>query len=197
MPDHDRPRRRRLGRDALQPARSADPVARQPADLLADVRRHGRDRVVVVRLDPHDARLLRRAEPDREHRPERDRHLAEDVPRAALADDALDPVDELDRLDATLEHGEERALAALVRRVLARHEADVGRGPGKPLAVGRLESREDRDPADLLRRHHAATLLRRRRCWTPAVRVAPYGHGSESDAGSDKRACARREGDSS
>ena len=80
-------------------------------------------------------------------RAERDRHLAEDVPRAALADDALDPVDELDRLDAALEHGEERALAALVRRVLARHEADVGRGAGEPLTLGSAESREDRDSA--------------------------------------------------
>ena len=34
-------------------------------------------------------------------------------PGCALADDALDPVDELDRLDPTLEDGEERALAAL------------------------------------------------------------------------------------
>ena len=40
MPDHDRPRRRRLGGDALKPAGSADPVAREPADLLADVGRH-------------------------------------------------------------------------------------------------------------------------------------------------------------
>ena len=41
-------------------------------------------------------------------------------PGAALADDALDPVDELDRLDPALEHGEERPLVALVRGVLAR-----------------------------------------------------------------------------
>ena len=65
-------------------------------------------------------------------------------PGLALADDPLDPVDELDRLDAALEHGEERALAALVRRVLARHEADVGRRPGKPLAVA--PRREPRRP---------------------------------------------------
>ena len=35
MPDHDRARRRRLGGEALQPARPAHPVAREPADLLA------------------------------------------------------------------------------------------------------------------------------------------------------------------
>ena len=56
--------------------------------------------------------------PDREHRPERDRHLAEDVAGRALADDPVEPVDGLDRLDAALEHGEERALVALLRRVL-------------------------------------------------------------------------------
>ena len=156
MPDHDRARRRRLGREALQPARAADPVAASLPTSSPTSGADGRDGVVVVRLDPHDARLLGRPEPDREHRPERDRHLAEDVARTALADDALDPVDELDRLDAALEHGEERPLVALVRRVLARHEADVGRRAGEPLALRRAESREDRDAGDLVGRHHGA-----------------------------------------
>ena len=114
------------GGSAAMPCSPRGPPIRSAASLptsLRDVGRHGRDGVVVVRLDPHDARRLRRAEADREHRPERDRHLAEDVARLALADDALDPVDELDRLDAALEHGEERPLVALVRRVLARREA--------------------------------------------------------------------------
>jgi len=154
MPDHDRARRRRLGRDALQSAQSADAVACEPADLLADVGVLGRDGVVVIRLDAHDARLLRRAKPDREHGPEHDRHLAEDVPGAALADDAPDPIDELDRLDATLEHGEERALRALVRRVLARHEGDIRGRAGKPLAIRRAESGEDRDGTNVVGCHH-------------------------------------------
>ena len=68
---------------------------------------------------------------------ERDRHLPEDVARLPPADDALDPVDELDRLDAALEHREQRPLVALVHRVLAGREADVGRGAGEPLALGR------------------------------------------------------------
>ena len=75
-------------------------------------------------------------------------------PGLALADGALDAVDELDDLDATLEQAEERALVALVRGVLARREADVGCGAGEPLALRRVEPREDRDPGDLLGRHH-------------------------------------------
>ena len=129
----------------MQPTRTAHPVGRQPADFLGDVGHHGREGVVVMGLDAHDARLLGRAEPDRENRPECEWHLAEDVPGMAFADDALDPVDELDRFDATLEHGEERALGALVRRVLARHERDIGGDPGKPLAAIGVESRKDRD----------------------------------------------------
>ena len=74
-------------------------------------------------------------------------------PGLTLADDALDPVDELDRLDAPLQHGEERALLALVRRVLARHETDIRRHPRNLLALPRVESREEGDATDLLGRH--------------------------------------------
>ena len=87
------------------------------------------------------------AEADREDGAEHDRHLAEDVAGVALADDALDPVDELDRLDPPVEHGEERALAALVRGVLAGRERDVGRRAREPLALGVGEPGEDRDAA--------------------------------------------------
>ena len=118
--DDDRAPRRRVGGDPLQAAGAADPMPGQPADLLGDIGRHGCDGVVVLRLDPQHARLLSGAEPDGEHGPERQRHLAEDVAGRALADDPLDSVHELDRLDPALEHGEERALAALVHRVLPR-----------------------------------------------------------------------------
>ena len=155
MAEHNCPRRRRLRSEALQATRSADPIACQAAQFLPDVRRHGCDSVVVVGLDSHDARLLRSPKPDGEHCSERDRHLPEDVSRLTLADDALDSIDELDRLDPTLEHGEERSLVARVRGVLARAEADIGRNATKPFAVGRLESREHRDPTDLVRRHHS------------------------------------------
>ena len=52
---------------------------------------------------------------------------------------------------------EERALAALVRRVLARRERDVRRRPRKPLALRRAERGEDRDGGDLVRRHHGGS----------------------------------------
>jgi hypothetical protein len=154
MPDDDRPRRRRLGGDPLEPAQAADPVGRQPPDLLLDLGRHRRDRVVVVRIDAHDAGRLRCAKPDREDRPEHDRHLAEDVPGMAHADDAVDAVDGLDRLDLPLEHGEQRPLAALWRRVLARRQAHVGCRPRELLALLGVEAREQRHLADLIGSHH-------------------------------------------
>ena len=49
---------------------------------------------------------------------------------------------------------EQRALTALVRRVLARQQPDVRRGAREPLALVAIELGEDRDPADLLGRHH-------------------------------------------
>src|SRR5207248_9676341 len=91
----------------------------------------------------------------REDGAEHERHLTEDVAGMALADRALDAVDPLDRLDASLEEGEERRLAALVRGVLPRHEADIRRHPRQLLPLGLVERREQRDSADLLGRHHA------------------------------------------
>ena len=82
------------------------------------------------------ARCLGGAKSDREDRPERDRHLAEDIAGTPLADDALDALVAPDRLDTAFEHGEQRTLAALVRCVLARRECDVGRRPREPLALG-------------------------------------------------------------
>jgi hypothetical protein len=135
----------------------------EPADLLADVRHVGREGVVVGGLQAHDAGALRGAEPDREHRPERERDLPEDVARVALPEDALDAVDELDRLDPAFQHGEERTVGALVGGELARLEVDVGGGSADALALALLQRREDRDRADLLRRHHGGANLTRRR----------------------------------
>ena len=142
MPGHDRARGRPLGGESLQAARPAHPVGRQPPDLGCDVRDDGRNGVVIRDVDPHHARGLRCTKAHREHRPEHERHLAEHVARVALAEDALDPLDEPDRLDATLEHGEERALIALVSREFAGREADVRRHARELLTLLRLESRE-------------------------------------------------------
>ena len=155
LPDDDRARRRRLGREPLQAARAGHPQARERADRLGDDRIRGRDRVVVGRLDPQHARGDGGAEADREDGPEHDRHLAEDVARQPLADDPVDPVDRLDGLDPALEHREQRALVPGVGRVLARHETDVGRDPRETLVLVRAEHGEDLDPGDLLGRHHA------------------------------------------
>ena len=47
MADHERARRRRLGREPLEAAQPTHPVACQPSDLLPDVGLEGGDRVVV------------------------------------------------------------------------------------------------------------------------------------------------------
>jgi hypothetical protein len=116
--------------------------------------------MVVLRLDSHHARPLGRPKAGGEGRAERDRHLAEDVAREALAHDSLDPVDDLHGLDPTFQHREQRPLGALVGRVLARQEADVGRRPGQPLAIRQAQSLEDFYSTDLVRRHHLGHCLR-------------------------------------
>jgi hypothetical protein len=113
--------------------------------------------------------------PTAEHRPERDRHLAEDVAREPLPDDALDPVGEPHRLDPALEHREQRALGALVRGVLARDERDVGRHPRQPLTSGGVERLEQRDLPDLVCGDHARDSTRLRgssRPWPWIARTA-------------------------
>src|SRR5207249_1563154 len=74
----------------------------------------------------------------------------------AFAENTLDPVDELDGLDAALEHRVERALVALVGCILARRKADVRRDGTQPLAVAVAKVREDGNRADLVCRHHPA-----------------------------------------
>ena len=158
--DHGRPVGSRLGHHALEAARAGDAVVRQDAHPLGrPPARHRRDGVVVVRLDPEEARRLSRPEPGRMGHSERHRHLPEDVAGPPFADHALFAVDELHHLDPTLEHAEERPLVPLVHRVLPGAERDVGRDTTEPLAVGRLEIREHLEPPDLLRGHHASCRL--------------------------------------
>jgi len=121
-----------------------------------------------VRLDPQDARGLRRAEPDREDRSERDRHFPEDVSRLAPSDDLFDPVGQPDCLDPSFEQAEERSLGALMGGELPRGERDVGGGAREPLALGLVEPCEDRDAADVLGRDHRR---RPRAAQAPAVRT--------------------------
>jgi hypothetical protein len=137
-------------------------VRGEPPDLGRDVRRDGGDEVVVVRFDSHHPRTHRGAEAHREDRAERDRHLAEDVAGVAHADHPLDPVGALDRLDAPVEHGEQRPLTALRRRVLTRFQGDVGYDARELLALGPRERGEKRNPLDLLRGDHRPTLSRDR-----------------------------------
>ena len=60
-------------------------------------------------------------------------------------------VDGADRLDAPLQHGEQRPLGALVRRVLSGHQAHVGGHARETLELVGIEIGEERDTADLLR----------------------------------------------
>ena len=94
MAEDDRPERGGCGRTGLQAFRPSEPVGREEADPLPDLRRGGGERLVVVQLDPEHARRLRGAEPARVEHSERDRHLPEDVTRLPLADHALDAVDD-------------------------------------------------------------------------------------------------------
>ena len=154
LPDHHRARRRRRGGEPGQASRPPDPVPGQLADLDRHARSGGRDGVVVVGREPHHARGLGSAKPNGKHSSERDRHLAEHVARLPYADHGLDPVRGLDRLDSPFEQPEQRALAALVSRVLARDQADVGNGARKPLALRFAELSEDRDSSDLFGSDH-------------------------------------------
>ena len=154
MPNDDRPGRGRIGRKGLQAARSAHSVARQRADFLGDLSLRGRGSVVILSLEPHDARFLGGTKADGKHRSESDRELSEYVAGAPLADGAFDPVGEPDSFDATLEHCKQRPLVPLVHRVLTRHKADVSHHAGQSLTAVRVQGRKDRDRADFLRRYH-------------------------------------------
>ena len=64
-------------------------------------------------------------------------------PGLALADEALDAVDDLHHLDAALEEPDQGGVVALVGGVLARRQADVGCRTREALARRRLEVGED------------------------------------------------------
>jgi len=158
--EDDRPVGSRLGDEALQAARAGEAIARQAANLLPDRRHVCGDGVVVVQLDPEDARRLRGPERGGLGCSERDRDLPEDVAGLASTDHALHAVDEPDHLDPALEQPEERRLVALVNRALPGGEADIGRDPTEPVAGRRLEVRKDLDTTELIRRQHSGHRTR-------------------------------------
>src|SRR5206468_9748955 len=153
--EDDRPIGSRLGDEALKAPGAADPIARKQADPLPDLGHDGSDGVVVVRLDAEHAGRLRCPEPGGMGQSERDLDLSKNVTGPPLADHALYAVDQLDRLDATVEQPEERWLVSFVNRELARGKADVGRDTTEALAIRRFEHCEHRDSLELVWRHHA------------------------------------------
>jgi hypothetical protein len=152
--DDDRARRRRRGGDPREAARPRHAVAREPSDLGRELWRRGHDGVVIARLEPHHAGRRRGAEADGVRHTERDRHLADDVPRMPLTEHPLDAVHDLDGLDEPVQQAEERGLVALVRRVLARSEGDVRGRAGESLDLERSERLKDADRPDVVGGHH-------------------------------------------
>jgi transposase len=151
---HDRPvlgRRRRTG---LQTFRPPQPVVRERAHPLPNLRHGGGELRVVVKVDPENPRRLNRAEPGRVKHPERHRHLPDHLTRLPLTDHTLHPVEAPQHLDSSLENTEQRPFVALVHDELTRRKRDICDQPGKPVAFRALKVRKDRDPPDLLRRHH-------------------------------------------
>ena len=143
----------RLGGNGLQ---SPDPLARQRAHLLRHFLRCGRERVVFLKLDAHDARWLRRAISGGKRRAKRDRHLAEDDAGNAPAERALDPVDDLDDLDLAGKNGKERGLGALVSGELPGSEMEVGASAGETLPIGSRKGRKQRDRRNVLNGQHGS-----------------------------------------
>jgi hypothetical protein len=118
-------RRGRFGRDALEPSY---PLARQRAHLQGHVVRDRRDRVVLLRIDPHHARHLHRTVSAGKRGPEGNRHLTEDRAGKPKAEPALDPIDRLHDLDLAGEDGEQRALSAFGDGELSGTEVEVRGG---------------------------------------------------------------------
>ena len=145
--------------------------------------------MIVLRLDSHHARLLGGAEADREERSEADRNLAEHVARQALAEDAGNPVDVSRRLDAPVEHREERALGAFLGGELARDEVEVCSDAREPLARVLVEALEDLDRANLLCRDHWTTLIS---CAHSNARFPPHRSGDLPRNESDEEVTMRR-----
>ena len=161
-PHHNRPRRPLLSRERRQATSAPHPVVREVADLLAEIGHRGRKRVIITRLKSHHPGRLGGAKPDREHRPEHDRHLPENVTRITITKHPLDTINDPDRLDPPLDHREQCPLITLVRGVLALHQRHISSHTTDLLTL-RLVRAVANTPivADLLRRHHWPTPFAR------------------------------------
>src|SRR5262249_14945972 len=133
LPDDYRARRRWVGGDPLEAAGTAHTVGRERAHPLDETRMRRGNGVIGTGVDSQHPGFLCGPEPDRKDCPERDRPLPEDRARLSLADDRLDSLGCLDRLDPAREQPEESLVAALQYRVLARQQCQVGRCPGELL----------------------------------------------------------------
>jgi hypothetical protein len=79
----------------------------------------------------------------------------------SLADEAIDAVDDLHRLDSPVEEREQRAVVALVRGIFPRGEAEIRGGARKGLARRLREIGENGNATDVVRGHHDGNLIAR------------------------------------
>ena len=145
---------RRLRGESLQ---SAEPLARQRADHDRDLGCSRGNLVVLPGVEAHDSRGLGSAEAPGKRCPEGDGYLAEDGARKPPPDVLLPALHPLGDLNLPGNHREERPLLALVHRVLAGAQMDIGGGLRDPLAVGVNEAGEQRDRGDVVGRQHGVT----------------------------------------
>ena len=148
---HQAARARRRRGDSLQPA---DPLGRDRRHLRQHLRLRRGQRVELPRREVHQARRFSRAVAALVGRAEDDRHLAEDLARRALADDAFDAVDDLGDLDASGQHHEQRALVAFVHGVVTGAEPDIAGGLRQAREVLGRHRGENGDAGEVLGRDH-------------------------------------------
>jgi hypothetical protein len=142
---------RRCRGDALEPA---DALGGDRRHLRQDLRMRRGERVELPRRKVHQARRFGRAVAALVRRAEDDRHLAEDLARRALADDALDAVDDLGDLDAAGQHHEQRALVAFVHGVVAGAEPDIAGGLRQARELLGRHRGQNGDDGEVLGRDH-------------------------------------------
>ena len=155
MSEDRRLRLLRLGGKTLQ---SADALPRERAHGVRDGRPGRREGVVLRQLDANHARRFGSAVAADEGAAESDGHLAEDLAAGALADRALDAVESLGDFDVALEHDEQGTLLALVHRVLACRELDIGGLADDAREFAPRQGGEQRNAGKIVDGQHARLL---------------------------------------